>query len=42
MQKSTSSLVRPETAHFYYALFFLSGFPALLYQIVWQRALFTL
>src|SRR5438477_12784652 len=25
-----------------YALFFLSGFPALLYQIVWQRALFTL
>jgi spermidine synthase len=27
---------------FYYVLFFLSGFPALLYQIVWQRALFTL
>ena len=27
---------------FYYALFFLSGFPALLYQIVWQRALFTI
>jgi spermidine synthase len=26
----------------YYALFFLSGFPALLYQIVWQRALFTI
>src|SRR3954463_8883212 len=25
-----------------YALFFLSGFPALLYQIVWQRALFTM
>jgi spermidine synthase len=25
----------------YYLLFFLSGFPALLYQIVWQRALFT-
>ena len=25
----------------YYALFFLSGFPALIYQIVWQRALFT-
>ena len=24
------------------ALFFLSGFPALLYQIVWQRALFTI
>src|SRR6476660_7146516 len=27
---------------FYYSLFFLSGFPALLYQIVWQRALFTI
>lgn len=26
----------------YYILFFLSGFPALLYQIVWQRSLFTL
>jgi spermidine synthase len=25
----------------YFGLFFLSGFPALLYQIVWQRALFT-
>ena len=26
----------------YFLLFFLSGFPALLYQIVWQRALFTI
>jgi spermidine synthase len=26
----------------YFLLFFLSGFPALLYQIVWQRAFFTL
>lgn len=26
----------------YYALFLASGFPALLYQIVWQRTLFTL
>src|SRR5438105_992659 len=26
----------------YSALFFFSGFPALLYQIVWQRALFTI
>jgi spermidine synthase len=25
-----------------YVLFFLSGFPALLYQVVWQRALFTI
>jgi spermidine synthase len=25
-----------------YALFFVSGFPALLYQIVWQRALFAI
>lgn len=31
-----------DTLPFYYLLFFLSGFPALLYQIVWQRALFTL
>ncbi|HYM08338.1 MAG TPA: fused MFS/spermidine synthase [Terriglobales bacterium] len=26
----------------YYVLFFISGIPALLYQIVWQRALFTI
>src|SRR5579875_2555012 len=26
----------------YFLLFFASGFPALLYQIVWQRALFTI
>lgn len=25
-----------------YAIFFLSGFPALIYQIVWQRSLFTI
>ena len=25
-----------------YTLFFVSGFPALLYQVVWQRALFTI
>ncbi len=25
-----------------YVLFFISGFPALIYQIVWQRALFTI
>src|SRR5437868_7031723 len=24
------------------ALFFVSGFPALLYQVVWQRALFSI
>ncbi|HTS34818.1 MAG TPA: fused MFS/spermidine synthase [Candidatus Solibacter sp.] len=28
--------------HWWYLFFFVSGFPALLYQIVWQRALFTL
>ena len=33
---------RPDRAWIYYLLFFLSGFPALLYQIVWQRTLFTL
>jgi spermidine synthase len=36
------SPVRAGNLSFYYLLFFLSGFPALLYQIVWQRALFTL
>lgn len=35
-------LVKRDTTRFYYLLFFLSGFPALLYQIVWQRTLFTL
>jgi spermidine synthase len=29
-------------AWIYYLLFFVSGFPALIYQIVWQRTLFTL
>ena len=33
---------KPVNASPYYALFFASGFPALLYQIVWQRALFTI
>lgn len=33
---------KQENLWFYYVLFFLSGFPALLYQIVWQRSLFTL
>src|SRR5258708_33647304 len=26
----------------WYLFFFISGFPALLYQIVWERSLFTL
>src|ERR1035437_6376246 len=34
--------MKRDTNQLYYLLFFLSGFPALLYQIVWQRALFTL
>ena len=33
--------MKRDTNQTYYLLFFLSGFPALLYQIVWQRALFT-
>ena len=33
---------KPVSAFRYYALFFASGFPALIYQIVWQRALFTI
>src|SRR5581483_6839188 len=31
-----------EFVPWWYVFFFFSGFPALLYQIVWQRALFTL
>jgi spermidine synthase len=33
---------RPKSLPWWYLFFFVSGFPALLYQIVWQRALFTL
>jgi spermidine synthase len=32
----------PRSTPWPYLFFFVSGFPALLYQIVWQRALFTL
>lgn len=45
---ASSSLERPaefaaqEKLWPFYLLFFVSGFPALLYQIVWQRALFTI
>jgi spermidine synthase len=39
---SPNQYVKRDTNQLYYLLFFLSGFPALLYQIVWQRALFTL
>jgi spermidine synthase len=50
---TASMLTSSETAHQvqgttsnetlpYYVLFFFSGFPALLYQIVWQRALFAI
>ena len=42
MPSPTGRFARLNTPPFYYLLFFLSGFPALLYQIVWQRALFTL
>jgi predicted membrane-bound spermidine synthase len=38
LQKSAS----PRALPWWYLFFFVSGFPALLYQIVWQRALFTL
>lgn len=42
MRESIGGLATRDTTQIYYLLFFLSGFPALLYQIVWQRALFTL
>lgn len=41
-QALASNSTKSDALSFYYILFFLSGFPALLYQIVWQRALFTL
>jgi len=42
MSIPASRFAKLDTLPLYYLLFFLSGFPALLYQIVWQRALFTL
>jgi spermidine synthase len=39
---SPSKLDKPEMLWRYYLLFFMSGFPALLYQIVWQRVLFSI
>ena len=42
MTEPVASPAKRDTNRIYYLLFFLSGFPALLYQIVWQRALFTL
>jgi spermidine synthase len=32
----------PRTFRWFYLLFFLSGFPALIYQVVWQRTLFAI
>jgi spermidine synthase len=34
--------MRESTFRWFYLLFFLSGFPALIYQIVWQRTLFAI
>jgi spermidine synthase len=39
---SLQAASRPKSLPWWYLFFFVSGFPALLYQIVWQRALFTL
>lgn len=41
-QASASNSTKSDNLSFYYLLFLISGFPALLYQIVWQRTLFTL
>lgn len=40
-EKAESISIVPPTAPYCF-LFFVSGFPALIYQIVWQRALFTI
>ena len=34
--------MQKSTFRWFYLLFFLSGFPALIYQIVWQRTLFAI
>jgi spermidine synthase len=40
---SADSVTTPDFPQYWlYVLFFLSGFPALIYQIVWQRALFLI
>ncbi len=39
---ATISGIRPGATYWLGILFFFSGSPALMYQIVWQRALFTI
>jgi spermidine synthase len=41
LQNQPNNRIRPFVA-FLYPLFFTSGIPALLYQVVWQRSLFTI
>ncbi|HET9743971.1 MAG TPA: fused MFS/spermidine synthase [Terriglobales bacterium] len=41
-QPEPQELRKLRAIHWWYLLFFVSGFPALLYQIVWQRALFAI
>jgi hypothetical protein len=41
MNKTKESQLSKYSISWIYALFFLSGLPALIYQIVWQRSLFT-
>lgn len=40
--RSLRSSVRPARTRLIYALFFFSGFPALIYQLTWQRSLFRI
>src|SRR5438045_8358027 len=40
--KADSRVARPEWTRALCVLFFLSGFPALIYQLTWQRALFRI
>jgi spermidine synthase len=42
MSSDKNKVLRLRTLHWWYVLFFISGFPALLYQIVWQRSLFAI
>jgi predicted membrane-bound spermidine synthase len=41
-QEAIAANTRHRTMIWVYVLFFFSGFPALIYQVVWQRALFAI
>ncbi len=42
MQESKATTPKLAPLGWVYLMFFFSGFPALIYQIIWQRALFSI